>query len=109
MLDIEAFVESRKQINENFKHWSQFIELMSLIQDLLQADREGRWEIHLDAVQRSLPVFAAFDATNYLRWCSLYLEDMRRLDQTVPALHKSFMEGKFSNQQTPGTGLSQGP
>lgn len=63
MLDIQTFVKSRKQINENFKYWCQFIQLVSLIKDLRPADREDRWELHLDTVQRSLPVFAVFNAT----------------------------------------------
>ncbi len=56
--DIQAFVKLRRQINENFNYWSPFIELVSLIKDLEPTGKE----LHLATVQRSLPVFAVFDA-----------------------------------------------
>ena len=38
----------------------------------------------------------------YLRWCSLYLEDMQNLPETAPGVHQAFMEGKFPVQWTKG-------
>ena len=70
--------------------------------DLLRADREGIWELHLDAIQRALYMFAAFNSTNYLRWCSLYLEDMRGLSVTAPSVYKQFSNGNFSIKDKPG-------
>ena len=58
--------------------------------------------MHLQTVQSLLPIFAAFDSTNYLRWCSLYLEDMRKLPSTAPEIHQAFQEGKFVVKRTPG-------
>ena len=69
--------------------------MMDVVHDL-RADREGIWELHLDAVQRALYLFAAFDCTNNLRWCSVYLEDKRRLSHTAPSLHSYFSNGNFS-------------
>jgi hypothetical protein len=42
----------------------------------------------------------AFDSTNYIRWGSLYLEDMRKLPQTAPEIHIEFQEGKFAIEDT---------
>ena len=67
----------------------------SFAQDLIRADREGNWPLHLHSVQALLPLFAVFDRINYLRWCSLYLEDMRKLVDTAPDIFESFMAGKF--------------
>ena len=44
----------------------------------------------------------AFDSTNYIRWGSLYLKDMRKLPQTAPEIHIAFQEGKFAIKRTPG-------
>ena len=51
MEDLKLFIKSRSEANENFKFWATFLDMMDLIHDLLRADREGNWELHLDAVQ----------------------------------------------------------
>ena len=51
----------------------------------MRADREGLWLLHLATVQKLQPVFAVFDRTNYIRWSSIYREDMRKLPETAPA------------------------
>ena len=38
---------------------------------------------------------AAFDGINYLRWGSLYLEDMKRLESTHTDVHVKFVGGNF--------------
>ena len=55
-----------------------------------------------------LPLFAAFDSTNYLRWCSLYLEDMHKLEETAPTVHQAFVDGKFAVKRTPGSFIAVG-
>ena len=102
MEDLKLFIKSRSEVNENFKFWATFLDMMDLIHDLLRADREGNWELHMDAVQRALIIFAAFDCTNYMRWCSLYLEDMRRLPETAPSVYHNFTMGSFSAKDKPG-------
>ena len=42
------------------------------------------------------------DATNHLRWCSLYIEDMRKIPQTAPEIHRHFSKGKFVVKRTRG-------
>ena len=81
---------------------------MDVVYDLLRADREGIWELHLDAVQRALHLFAAFDYTNYLHWCSLYLEDMRHLPETAPPVHEHISNGKFSIKDNLGKFIAVG-
>jgi len=74
--DLNNFIKTRSTVNENFHFWTQFLRMMDVVHDLLRADHEGIWELHLDAVQRALYLFVAFDSTNYPRWCSVYLEDI---------------------------------
>ena len=70
---------------------------------MLRADREGLWELHLDAMQRALFEFAAWDATNYLRWGTMYLEDARNLEKTAQDVHEQFLNGhSFSIKDNPG-------
>ena len=83
--------------------WDNFLNMVSLLKELIRSDREGNWTLHLQTVQRILPFFAAFDCTNYLRWCSVYLEDMRKLHETAPEVYNKFVDGQFVIKRTPGT------
>ena len=94
--DFRNFLIARSELNENFKYWLSFVKRMEVVYDLLRADREGNWLLHLVAFECSLHQFAAWDCTNYLRWGSVYLEDMRLLQETSKTVYENFMEGSFS-------------
>ena len=96
IIDLNLFIKTRSDPNENFKFLTQFLSMMAVVHDMLRADREGVWWLHLDAVQRALYIFAVFDSSNYLRWCSIYLEDLRRLPETAPSVYQTFSSGNFS-------------
>ena len=102
MADFKNFIQDGRSKNETFQYWDNFIEIVHKLQNLIRSDREGNWPLHLDTVQDLLGLFAAMDATNYLRWCSLYLEDMRRLPETAPEVHESFVKGSFVVKRTKG-------
>ena len=53
-------------------------------------------------MQALLPIFMAFDSSNYIRWGFLYLEDICKLPQTAHEIHIAFQEGKFAIKRTPG-------
>ena len=42
-----------------------------------------------------MPLFFAFDRTNYSRWVPLYYEDCIKLEETFPTIYDSFKEGGF--------------
>ena len=100
--DLSSFVQQRSSENENFRFWVQFLNLVKIVHDLLRADREGLWDLHLDSVERAMHLFAAFDSRNYFRWGSVYLEDMRNLSETSPSVYAQFSRGNFSIKDKPG-------
>ena len=65
------------------------------LENLIRSDREGNWDLHLQTVQALLPIFLGFDSTKYIRWGSLYLENLRNLPQTAPEINIAFQDGKF--------------
>ena len=93
--DLEEFKRERKAESKTFFYWVRFIEMVRLAHDLVRADREGDWHLHLQLVEAVLPYFTVFDSINYLRWCSLYLEDMKKLPGNAPVVHDNFMAGRF--------------
>lgn len=59
------------------------------------ADREGICELHVSTVESAMCIFREFDAINYLRYGSLYLERIRVLEMENSDLHTRFMNGQF--------------
>ena len=47
-------------------------------------------------------IIAAFNRTNYLQWCLLYVEDMQQLQHKAPDVYAEFLAGNFSVKRTPG-------
>ena len=98
--------DTRSSTNENFRFWCQFLKRHEITVDLLRADREGLWQLHLDAtLLRALYEFAAWDSTNYLLWGTMYLEDARSLSETVGyhlCTEISWKDNPFSSKNKPG-------
>ena len=67
---------------------------------LVRADRDGLWDLHLTTVKDIMLFFAIFNRTNYMRWCSIYVEVMQKLKDTAPDVYESFIKGKFSVKRT---------
>ena len=95
LVDFKTYRDAHRDTSETFTFWDDFIQLVSLLKDLIRADREGDWQLHLNTVQSILSLFALYDRTNYLRWASLYLEDMRKLPETAPDVYEGFQAGKL--------------
>ena len=94
---------NRASTHENFRYWIQFLDKMQIVYDMIRADREGNWLLHLDAIQRSLHEFGAWDGVNYFRWASVYLEEMQLLPKLSPIVYENFLKGKpFSIKTTGG-------
>ena len=100
--DLNAFRSERCEVSETFAFWDRFVKMVSILRDLVRADREGTWDLHLQSAQAVLPLFAGCDRINYLRWGSVYLEDMRKLAQDAPSVFENFKAGKFVVKRTEG-------
>ena len=57
--------------------------MVQQLKNLLRADRESNWNLHLHVVKEIMPMFSVCDRTNYLRWGSVYIEDKRKLPGTA--------------------------
>ena len=60
-----------------------------LSRDFTWSHREGNWQLHFSAVHlhRALPVFCAFDKTNYSQWGTV--------PHKFPLVHADFLKGHF--------------
>ena len=100
--DFNAFRSERCEVSETFAFWDRFVKMVTILRDLVRANREGTWDLHLRSVQAVLPLFAGCDWINYLRWGSAYLEDVRKLARDAPSVFENFKAGKFVVKRTEG-------
>ena len=92
--DFEKFKKEGCQKSEHFRYWTLFIhEIVPVLRDLTRSHREQNWPLHLSAIQRAIPLFFAFDRTNYSRWTPLCYEDCVKLPETFPEIHAEFVQG----------------
>ena len=102
---IESFQNFKNEgckLSKTFQYRDRFIAIVAILRNLVRADHEGDWNRHSHTVQYILPFFSLFDSVNYMRWYSLYLEDMWRLPETAPGIHQAFLQCQFVVKRTPG-------
>ena len=66
--DFNSFRSERCEVSQTFAFWDRFVKMVSILRDLVRADREGTWDLQLQSVQAVLPLFAGCDQISYLRW-----------------------------------------
>ena len=94
---LQNFIHQTSEYNTQFRYWSIFLDkLMPVINDLTLSFRESNWLLYLSALQRAIPLFFAFDRTNYSRWVPLYYNDCILLEEKFPDLFEGFMKGDFT-------------
>ena len=94
--DFENFVKNGINQNVEFAYWNHFLtNLYPVLRDLTRSHREGDWLLHVNALQRALPLFFCYNRTNYARWGSLYYEDCLKLPVKFPDIYETFQEGFF--------------
>ena len=97
---LQNFIHQTSEYNTQFRYWSIFLDkLMPVINDLTLSFRESNWLLYLSALQRAIPLFFAFDRTNYSRWVPLYYNDCILLEEKFPDLFEGFMKGDFSQSE----------
>ena len=66
--------------------WMSYVDLVSLLLNLIRASREGHWNLHLLAINELIPWCFVYDRTNYARYLPWYLLQMLNLPETHPEL-----------------------
>lgn len=101
----EKFIEHLKLVQKRgptAKLWMQYWQMISLVKDFIRAERAGNWELHLKCVERMLPYFHASGHFLYAKSAHLYLQDMRKLKDTINDDYEftRFTEGLFTIRRT---------
>ena len=99
---ILSLIEDFDKENQNptFVYWRQYMRLVQVLLRFIRAEREGNWRLHLSSFAAMLPWFAIYDHTNYTRWGTIYLADMKNLEETHPDIYTEFVNGNFVVKKT---------
>jgi len=81
-------------------YWKLIIELMLDVLIFIRSIREGNFLLYTTMLRQLIKWFFIFDHYHYARWISIHLYDLFTLPQLAPHLHKSFMDGYFTFQNT---------
>lgn len=98
--------------NENFVYWNLFIhQIFPILRDHELSVRKGDWDLYVDSIQRSLPLFFVTGRSNYSRWGPFFYQDCLDLQRKFPMLYKHFKKGMFvcnmTQRSTSGIGFDQ--
>ena len=73
--------------------WLQYLDMVSIPQRFIKAERMANWKLPFQTVQDMLPYFAASGHSLYAKPVYVYLQIMLRLPETHPDAHRKSMEG----------------
>ena len=107
----EGIGNARNELGQSSKTanlWLGYQYTVSIIPNIMQVDRLGNWELHLQALTVALPIFAASGHFNYTKSLHLYLQEMNVLEDENPDLYQRFKVGNFVVRRSarPWAGLS---
>ncbi len=95
--EFEKECEAKSEVCRFFGVW---LHMVSVIKNAIVSDREGNWNLLAATVEDSMPIFMEFDGVNYLRYGSLYWEQIKTY--THPELYRRFAMGQWVVQDRPG-------
>ena len=78
----DKFVERRCTESKDFEYWHSFVaEVFPIALSLTQSLRKGDWKGYVASIRCCLPLFFAFNKTNYARWYTIFYEDSMVLEE----------------------------
>ena len=97
--EISSRIEEAKKTLANesrtSKLWMGYLRIIDIITKYIRADRLGIWDLHLETIQESLPIFAAAGHFNYVKSSYLYLQTMLDFAAKNSKVFQYFKSGGF--------------
>ena len=76
--------------------WQSFLDMTETLLDYVKSFRACYWGLHLQAMERMLKWFYAYDSTNYARHFTYCWATQQKLAQKHPEIYLVFCKGNFS-------------
>ena len=82
--------------------WQSFLDMVETMLDYIKSIRVGDLELHLQAMERMLKWYHAYDHTNYARHFTYCWATQQSLEERHPTIYQEFRNGNFSVKRTAG-------
>ena len=79
MKQFQEYLEYGNSRSELFEFWDEYTNMVYILPDILQTERNVDWEAHITALAAMIPYDHTFDHFEYFRWGLVYLIDMHSL------------------------------
>jgi len=92
----EALNKMKNEVSERShtgKLWILYLHYVSVLKQLIRAERTADWHLHLANLAKMINLFAATGHNNYAKCVRLYVERMSDLLATHPSLYQQFVLG----------------
>ena len=100
----DAFRQS-KASNLQFEFFTIYTNMVRQLLEFIQASRARNWMQHLSAGEALMKDIISMDRIKYKKGFLVYLADMKNLQNSNEDIFKYFMEGNFSEQKSPISGV----
>lgn len=83
---LRMFMDSLNKLRGNgpsAQLWVQHFEMVILIKQFVDSERSGKWELHLESIQKMIPFFHACGHFLYTKSAHLYLQDILDLQEKL--------------------------
>ena len=73
--------------------WLQYMDMVALLRQFIEAERTGNWELHLQSLRDMLPFYAAAGLNLYAKSVYIYLQQMLELNSKHADVLELFKKG----------------
>ena len=74
------------------KLWLNYMGYVNVLKQFIRVERCGDWELHLNAMEKMLNLFAATGHLNYTKCARLHHQEMRELTMKYRFVYQCFKE-----------------
>ena len=112
IVSFDDWEKEKEKSCPQFKYWNLTLKMQLNLFVFLRAEREGLFDLYVEALSKLIPWFFAMDQHHYARWLSVHIRDLSALLQQHQSLAMEFQSGKFviykSNNRFSAIALDQG-
>ena len=96
----EDWRASRIEESATALYWFTVIDLQAMLFMFVRSLRESNFQLYFNTLIQMLPWFFALDHTNYARWLTVYIDDIKEIKKNSSPLYTEFCKGKFTLNKT---------
>ena len=91
---------SQCKVSPQFHYWALTLELELTILAFVRSLCQSNFHLYVQTIEALLPWFFALDRSNYARWLSVHVSDIKTLQVQNSTVAENFNSGKFTVQKT---------